>query len=77
MKHREREHVRSLINKLASAYAGRAILRWSKRLTKEADREILELRQKLLRQGVSPIELIGIEAELAEDAEKLERLGRK
>lgn len=75
MKRRERTHVQSLIDKLARAYMGRSIMRWSEPLTEQVDREIADIRERLLRQGVSPIELLALEVQLAEDAEKLEQIG--
>lgn len=70
-------HVSYLVDQLASAYYQRAILRWGDRDTAPVDRDIVEARRRLREQGVTPIELRVLEAELRDETSRLEKMGLK
>ena len=74
---RRRPHTSYLVDALASGYYQRAILRWRGSSTEKVDRDIESARRRLLAQGLTPIELRVLEADLAEETRALGHLGVK
>lgn len=67
-------HVKYLIDQLASGYYQRAILRWGQHDTSAVDQEISDARRRLREQGVTPIELRVLEAQLGEETERFAQI---
>ena len=59
----------SLLNRLSRAHHGRAVLLALGRSTQPEDVEIAATRTRLTAQGLTPIELAALEAEMRETAE--------
>ena len=58
---------------LSRAHHGRAVLLALGRSTQPEDVEIAAVRTRLVAQGLTPIELAALEAEMRETAERLRR----
>lgn len=68
-----RPAITSLLNMLSRAHHGRAVLLALGRSTQPEDVEIAAVRTRLVAQGLTPIELAALEAEMRETAERLRR----